>query len=239
MAARFQPQLGSDSFGPYAIKPPASAKEIWPRALEHLDHALQGGVADADRAALQYRLGFAMYQQNNNVPRALELMSAHGMTRPTSFRGGGLFANAANLRAIAAAGFSVDASATSAGVFGRLPFPWTLAKDAQPYHPAPTDANAAGTLPLLEVPNIAGNTYGNTIFSIQTTIRDDLAMLAPPSQAATGTRVLTLVSHPATIDATERGAIESLFSAFAPLRYDTDSGPLRFITLAQVAAALK
>src|SRR5207302_1009192 len=112
------------------------------------------------------------------IARALELMSAHGMTRPTSFRGGGLFANAANLRAIAAAGFSVDASATSAGVFGRLPFPWTLAKDAQPYHPAP-------------------------------------------------------------IDATERGAIESLFSAFAPLRYDTDSGPLRFITLAQVAAALK
>ena len=32
---------------------------------------------------------------------ALRLMNDHGMTKPTSFRGGGLFANAANLRAVA------------------------------------------------------------------------------------------------------------------------------------------
>src|SRR5206468_9953364 len=63
---------------------------------------------------------------------------------PTSFRGGGLFANAANLRAIAGAGFTVDASATPAGVFGQLTLPWTLAKDAQPYRPARDDANAPG-----------------------------------------------------------------------------------------------
>ena len=169
----------------------------------------------------------------------LRLMNDHGMTKPTSFRGGGLFANAANLRAVAAAGFTVDTSGTPAGTFGRLPFPWTLAKDAQPYQPSSTDANAPGDLPLLEVPNIAGNTYGYTSFSIQTTVREDLAMLAKPGEVAMARRALTLVSHPGTIDETERAAIETLFQAFIPLRYDGDAGPLRFVTLAQLAQALK
>ncbi|HYR94449.1 MAG TPA: hypothetical protein VEP48_09630 [Methylomirabilota bacterium] len=173
------------------------------------------------------------------LDRALELMSAHGMAKPTSFRGGGLFGNAANLRAVAAAGFSVDASSTPAGVFGRLPLPWTLAKDAQPYRPSSTDANVVGDLPLLEVPNIAGNTYGLTVNTIVSTTRDDLGMLAPVGQAAATRRVLTLVSHPGTIDPTERAAIEALFKAFGPLRYDADSGPVRFVTLAQVAQAYR
>ena len=168
---------------------------------------------------------------------ALRLMAEHGMPRPTSFRAGGLFANAANLRAVAAAGFSADTSATPAGPFGRLLLPWTLPKDAQPYRPSRSDANAPGDLPLLEVPNIAGNTYGLDARSIQSVIRDDLAMLATEGQAATTRRTLTLVSHPGTIDEAERGAIEALFNALAPLRYDRDSGPLRFVTLAQVAKA--
>jgi hypothetical protein len=173
------------------------------------------------------------------LDRGLELMNAHGLSKPTSFRGGGLFGNAANLRAIAAAGFSVDASATPAGVFGRLPLPWTLAKDAQPYRPSATDANAPGELPLLEVPNIAGNTYGLTVNTIVSTVRDDLAMLAPAGQTAAARRVLTLVSHPGTIDPTERAAIEALFKAFGPLRYDADAGPVRFVTLAQIAQAFR
>ena len=45
------------------------------------------------------------------------------------------------------------------------------------------------------------------------------------------------MSHPGTIDDTERAAIESLFAAFEPLRYDRDAGPLRFVTLAQLARA--
>jgi hypothetical protein len=168
---------------------------------------------------------------------ALRLMNDHGMTKPTSFRGGGLFANAANLRAVAAAGFTADTSGTPAGSFGRLPYPWTLAKDAQPYRPSASDANVAGDLPLLEVPNIAGNTYGLNTLTIQSTLRDDLATLAPSGQVATARRTLTLVSHPGTIDATERAAIEALFRGFAPLRYESDTGPLRFVTLAQVAVA--
>jgi hypothetical protein len=171
------------------------------------------------------------------IDHALNLMSDHAMPRPTSFRGGGLFANAANLRAVAAAGFTVDTSATPSGDFGQLALPWSLTRDAQPYRPSRDDASVPGDLSLLEVPNIAGNTYGLTAFSIQRVINDDRAMLAPSGSAAEQKRALTLVSHPATIDATERAAIEALFRAFDPYRYDRDAGPLRFVTLAQLAKA--
>ncbi len=171
------------------------------------------------------------------VDYSLRLMADHGLPRPTSFRGGGLFANAANLRAVAALGFTADCSATPAGPFGRLQLPWTLATDAQPYHPARDDANRAGDLPLVEAPTIAGNTYGHTTSSIAAVAQADLRMIAPEGQPASEPRALTLVSHPGTIDATERAAIEALFRAFAPYRYDRDAGPLRFVTLAQLAKA--
>ncbi len=171
------------------------------------------------------------------VDYSLRLMAEHGLPKPTTFRGGGLFANAANLRAISAAGFTVDSSATPSGDFGQLALPWSLQRDAQPYRPSRDDANVPGDLPLLEVPNIAGNTYGLTSFSIQRVINDDRAMLAPAGSAAARGRALTLVSHPATIDAAERAAIEALFRAFEPYRYDRDAGPLRFVTLAQLAKA--
>jgi hypothetical protein len=171
------------------------------------------------------------------IDKALALMTEHGLPRPTTFRAGGLFANAANLRAVAAAGFTVDTSATPAGGFGRLVLPWTLAKDAQPYRPSNEDANTPGDLPLLELPNIAGNTFALDTRTIRPVITADLAMLAPPGEVATKRRALTLVSHPATIDATERAAIEALFEALLPYRFDSDSGPVRFVTAAQLAKA--
>jgi hypothetical protein len=173
------------------------------------------------------------------LDHALRLMAEHGMPRPTTFRAGGLFANAANLRAVAAAGFNVDTSATPAGGFGRLVLPWTLRKDAQPYRPSSNDANAPGDLPLLEVPNIAGNTYALDTRTIRPVIDADLAMVGPAGQIATARKTLTLVSHPGTIDATERAAIEALFKSFDPYRYDRDNGPVRFVTLAQLEKAFK
>src|SRR6185503_8171811 len=119
---------------------------------------------------------------------ALRLMAEHGMPRPTTFRAGGLFANAANLRAVVAAGFTVDTSATPAGGFGRLLLPWTLRKDAQPYRPSRDDANVAGDLPLLEVPNIAGNTYALDTRTIAPVIEADLAMLARAGEVAQSRR---------------------------------------------------
>lgn len=173
------------------------------------------------------------------LDHALALMNDRGLPRPTTFRAGGLFANAATLRAVVAAGFTADTSATAAGPFGALLLPWTLAKDAQPYRPSRTDANLPGDLGLLEVPNIAGNTYALDTRTIAPVIRADLAMLAPAGEPAAATRTLTFVSHPATIDRTERAAIESLFRALEPYRYDKDAGPVRFVTLAQLAQALR
>jgi hypothetical protein len=168
---------------------------------------------------------------------SLRLMAEHGLPRPTSFRAGGLFANAETLRVVAALGFTADCTASPAGPFGRLRLPWTLAADAQPYYPARDDANAPGDLPLLEAPTVGGNTYGYTASSIAAIARADLRMLAAPGQPAAQRRALTVVSHPGTIDATERAAIETLFRALEPLRYDRDAGPLRFVTLAQLAKA--
>jgi hypothetical protein len=171
------------------------------------------------------------------IEYALRLMAEHRLARPVTFRAGGQFANDATLRTLAALGFAADASAVPAGAFGRLPYPWTLPADAQPYRPSTTDANKAGDLQLLEAPTIGGNTFGFDVRTIEPVIRADLSYLVPPGAFATTPRALTIVSHPGTIDATERAAITALFNAFAPLRYDQDKGPVRFVTLAQLAQA--
>ncbi len=171
------------------------------------------------------------------IEYSLRLMSEHGLARPTTFRAGGQFANEATLRTLAALGFVADASAVPAGSSGRLPYPWTLGADAQPYRPSATDANKAGDLQLLEAPTIGGNTFGFDVRTIDPIIRADLSYLAPARAIATTRRALTIVSHPGTIDTTERAAITALFDAFTPLRYDLDKGPVRFVTLAELARA--
>jgi hypothetical protein len=187
-----------------------------------------------------YDVPLTAYPENEQralIEYSLRLMSEHGLTRPTTFRAGGQFANDATLRTLASLGFVADASAVPAGAFGRLPYPWTLATDAQPYRPSAADANKAGDLPLLEAPTIGGNTYGYDERTIQPIIRADLSYLAPAGDVAMARRAITIVSHPGTIDTTERAAITALFDALAPLRYDRDSGPVRFVTLAQLAQA--
>ena len=175
--------------------------------------------------------------QRTLLEYSLRLMSDHELARPTTFRAGGQFANDATLRTLAALGFVADASAVPAGASGRLPYPWTLAADAQPYRPSATDANTPGDLRLLEAPTIGGNTYALNVQTIQPIIRADLSYLAPAGEAATSPRALTIVSHPGTINAAERAAITALFDNLATLRYDLDKGPLRFVTLAQLAQA--
>jgi hypothetical protein len=180
---------------------------------------------------------YSEQEQRAMIEYSLRLMSDRGLARPTTFRAGGQFANDATLRTLAALGFVADASALPAGAFGRLRYPWTLAADAQPYRPSPTDANKAGDLPVLEAPTIGGNTYGYDVRTIEPIIRADLSFFAPAGEVARTPRAITIVSHPSTIDATERAAITALFNALAPLRHDLDNGPLRFVTLAQLAQA--
>jgi tetratricopeptide (TPR) repeat protein len=59
------------------------ARELWPRAAEHLERALILGVEEPDFPLLQYRLGLALCQQDKDLPRAIELMTHatdHGAT---------------------------------------------------------------------------------------------------------------------------------------------------------------
>ncbi|HVR89022.1 MAG TPA: hypothetical protein VHG53_05690 [Candidatus Limnocylindria bacterium] len=178
-------------------------------------------------------------EQKTFIDYGLKLMLDHGLPRSTSFRAGGDIGDAGTLRALAASGFNVDCTAVARDYppIGRIPYPWTLPAGAQPYRPSRTDANAPGDLTLLEAPTIGGNTYAFTVQSIQPQIRANLTLFAPPGSVAQGRKAITIVSHPGTIVPAERAAIEALLRAFAPLRYDRDAGPVRFVTLAQLAKA--
>jgi hypothetical protein len=178
-------------------------------------------------------------EQKALIDYGVKLMGEHGLPKPTSFRAGGDIGDASTLRAVAAAGFNADCTAVAKDypAIGRVPYPWNLPVGAQPYRPSSTDANAPGDLPLLEAPTIGGNTYAFTVSTIQPQIRANLALFAPAGTAAATRKAITVVSHPGTIVPAERAAIEALLGAFGPLRYDTDSGPVRFVTLEQLARA--
>jgi hypothetical protein len=178
-------------------------------------------------------------EQRTLIDHGVKLMIDRGLPRPTSFRAGGNIGDAATLRAAAAAGFNADCTAVAKDYpsIGRVPYPWNLPVGAQPYRPSATDANAAGGLPLLEAPTIGGNTYAFTVQSIQPQIRANLALFAAAGKVAAERKAITVVSHPGTIVPAERAAIEALLGAFGPLRHDADAGPVRFVTLAQLATA--
>ena len=189
-----------------------------------------------------YDVPMTAYPENEQqalIGYGVKLMLQHGLPVPTSFRAGGDIGDAATLRAVAASGFNADCTAVAKDYppIGRIPYPWTLPAGAQPYRPSSTDANATGDLPLLEAPTIGGNTYAFTVQSIQPQIRANLALLRPAGAIAAERKAITVVSHPGTIVPAERAAIEALLGAFGPLRYDADAGPLRFVTLAQLAKA--
>ncbi|HEV2248947.1 MAG TPA: hypothetical protein VGT60_00375 [Candidatus Limnocylindria bacterium] len=189
-----------------------------------------------------YDVPMTAYPENEQqamIGYGVKLMVQHGLPAPTSFRAGGDIGDAATLRAVAASGFNADCTAVAKDYppIGRVPYPWTLPPGAQPYQPSRTDANATGDLPLLEAPTIGGNTYAFTVQSIQPQIRANLALFAPPGAVANERKAITVVSHPGTIGPGERAAIEALLGAFGPLRYDADAGPVRFVTLAQLAKA--
>ena len=189
-----------------------------------------------------YDVPITAYPENEQqamIGYGVKLMLQHGLPTPTSFRAGGDMGDAATLRAVAASGFTADCTAVAkdAPAIGRIPYPWTLPAGAQPYAPSRTDANAPGDLPLLEAPTIGGNTYGFTGQSIQPQIRANIGLFAPAGAVAAERKAITVVSHPGTIGPAERAAIEALLGAFGPLRYDADAGPVRFVTLAQLATA--
>jgi len=209
----------------------AGVGHIAPGALTNPSWAGRGDGYDVPITA------YAEADQKTLIDFGVKLMTDHALPKPTSFRAGGQFADAATLRAVVAAGFNADCSAVAAGTFGRLRLPWTLGADAQPYQPSREDANAVGDLPLLESPTIGGNTFGFTTQSIQPQIRANLSVFAPAGEVAKERRTINVVSHPGTIVPAERAAIEALLRAFDPLRYDRDTGPVRFVTLAQLARA--
>ena len=73
-AAEAQFLIGSAYYRQARQKPAAYAREVWPRAVEYLEKAHEPSLADTDRLALKYRLGFCLYQLKKDPARAIELM---------------------------------------------------------------------------------------------------------------------------------------------------------------------
>jgi TolA-binding protein len=75
--------LAGSAYGRHAEQKPG--KDRWARAVENLEKARALGIADADQPALLYRLGHALYRQDKELPRAIELMTTSiekGTPRP-------------------------------------------------------------------------------------------------------------------------------------------------------------
>lgn len=58
-----------------AVSPPETARDYWRRAAELFEMAQQLGADERDVPMLEYRLGWALYAQDRDVPRALDLMT--------------------------------------------------------------------------------------------------------------------------------------------------------------------
>ncbi len=196
-----------------------------PRAVPRWGVGVGGDGYDVPMTA------FDEAEQQALVRHAVDLMAAASLPRPTSFRAGGLFADARTLRAVADAGFTADTSAREAGTFGALRSPWTLPLAAPPYRPNRDDANRGDppTLGLLEVPNTAGNSFSDDLVELQ---RRQRAIW--PGGAVDAPRVLDLVSHPSTFDAREGDKVAAAFAPLLDARADRDRGPVRFVRLREL-----
>jgi tetratricopeptide (TPR) repeat protein len=78
---------GSAYYRRALAQPPAQARATWPLVTDHLSKSFAAGPDEADLPRLQYRLGWALYQQGQDVPRALELMAGnidHGADQPAA-----------------------------------------------------------------------------------------------------------------------------------------------------------
>jgi hypothetical protein len=74
-AAEVRFLAGSVYFRLASASPPEVARDYWPRAVEHFEAAQQLGADERDLPALEYRLGWSLYGQDHDVPRALELIT--------------------------------------------------------------------------------------------------------------------------------------------------------------------
>lgn len=90
--------IGSTYWRQAQQKPAPYAKEVWPRAVEHLEQAFVAGPSEKDRPSLQFRLGYSLYHHNKDLHRAIDLMTLGVEKGSTDPRDGYRLLVAANLK---------------------------------------------------------------------------------------------------------------------------------------------
>lgn len=186
-----------------------------------------------------YDVPFTAYDYQQSLALldyAVNLFRARGLGTPTSFRGGGCFADEDNLKALSDRGL-LDTSGSTLPYFGSLALPWSLNTMSQPYHPCASGQNASGcgegdyNLDLLEIPDNLGISDG-----VEERVHDfDLNYSGEPLE---GVRVAVLVSHDRSVLGDEAVLLDELFSHMDCLTHSTDQGAVVYATLRDIEAAL-
>jgi len=154
----------------------------------------------------------------------------NGLPIPTSFRGGGWYADEETLEALQASGFLIDSSGRNYYVWGDkgLVGHWNLTSTTFPYHPSFKDQNKPGNSIIWEFPNNGGFALYSSSNKVNEFKNNFDANLIKP--VMNKTQVLTYLAHPhdASKDFTQ---LNTLYDYISLNTAENDKGPVVFMTL--------
>jgi hypothetical protein len=174
-----------------------------------------------------------------------ELLSAHGLGKPTSFRAGGWAADLSTLRALAAAGYVVDSSANNWARLeewdgsppGATLYEWnqehwaTIGDTSQPYYPSAEDILTPGSphVGLLEVPD-----NGILVDYVTTEEMIDIFSANWAGGPLATPTVYQIGFHPPNFNEAYRRAIDDTLTHVDRYRASADDGPVVYATLSEL-----
>ena len=194
--------------------------------------------------ATGYTVSLAAYAETEMtalLAEAVAIFEAQGLGRPTSFRAGGWTAQIHTLRALAGAGFVVDASGCNwsrleewEGVAGTSLYDWvranwaTIDDTTQPYYPSADDmlASIPPQLAILEVPD-------NGILADYVTADEMIAILREnwDGSPLTEPRTLSIGYHPPSLSQAYFARIDGALTHIDGLLAQDDRGPISYTTM--------
>jgi hypothetical protein len=183
------------------------------------------------------------------LTRADEIFAAHGLGKPTSFRAGGWTAQIHTLKALAAAGFVVDASGCNwtrlekwQNVPGASLYAWnqtnwaTIDDLSQPYYPNVDDILAADPpqVGILEAPD-------NGILADYATTSEMVEIFEKnwDGSPLTEPRALSVGYHPVSFGQAYFDNLDGALTHYDQYLANADAGPVLYITMSQMPLVWK
>lgn len=173
---------------------------------------------------------YSYEEQKKMLQWSQEKFAEKGLLSPTSFRGGGWFANLDTLQALEDTGFRVDSSGRDYYEWGsnRLKGYWNLSTTTKPYRPSKTNQNSPTPAPnflLMEFPN-------NGRDSLYYESADLIAAFEAnyPSHTLSEAQAVTYLSHPHDISEDIK-TLDPAFNHMDQYLAENDQGPVIYCTL--------